>query len=140
MPKITPKQYQEILEGISLKGLSLVKSNCVLNEKNKTEKMDIEIDEKSAYVSKGNDVFVTQKYCLTVGDKRRYFLKVECKYQLIFETKKEFSKEFFKIYKQLSLPTNIWPFFREYVFDMSSKMYIPPLILPLKRIVRTKPK
>lgn len=39
--------------------------------------------------------------------------------------------EYFAIYSQVSLPINIWPFFRELVHATTSRMNIPPLTLPL---------
>ena len=141
--KISPQKYKEIFEGLSLENMELVKSYSHLQRENfNEEKMDMNIVEKITYtfldkVPK-NKILITQSYCLTAGNKTKYFIKMECEYHLILDSKKDFTDDFFNIYKQISLPMNTWPFFREFVYNMSSRMYVPPIVLPFKKVIKFK--
>ena len=48
------------------------------------------------------------------------------------------TKEFFDVFKELSLPTIVWPYFREYIQNMVSRTGLPPFVLPAKIISKIK--
>jgi len=77
----------------------------------------------------GFSIFV--RYILTAKVRNKIFLKIEAAYELFFSSEEEISDEFFDIYREISLPFNIWPFFRELVNSLTARMGIPPITLPL---------
>lgn len=48
------------------------------------------------------------------------------------------TKEFFDVFKELSLSTIVWPYFREYIQNMVSRTGLPPFVLPSKIIAKSK--
>ncbi len=66
-----------------------------------------------------------------IPEKSKKFLTVKCAYRLIYSSEEEFTEEFFELFKARTLPVNSWPFFRELVNNITARMYIPPITLPL---------
>ncbi len=142
-PKISSEEYGNILKGLRFERIELVKSSCHVQKKNCSKNMsNITIGEgcnfKLSRNKKKSNVLIIQKYCLIIGAKKKYFVKIECEFNLLLQSKEKFTKDFFKTYKNISLPGISWPFFREFVYSNTARMYLPPLVLPFKRIVASK--
>ena len=134
--QISPEKYARILNKTELVGLYLESSKVDFHRKNYSLKkpMEVSIREKATYDQKDDRVFVTHKYFLTVKPsemKKVFSLKISAAFVLIYQADPSFSDDFFDVFKSLSLPINSWPYFREFVQNMTSRMNIPPVTLPL---------
>ncbi len=94
-------------------------------------KVTVAIDDNASYKNIENGFSVENSYTLTIKNHRKVALKIEATYLIMYSSKSEISDDFFDIYKKFSLPLNIWPYFRELVNTITSKMNIKPLTLPL---------
>lgn len=131
---ISKKEYEDILNGLELEEISMVDGKFSLKNEELSPESNLKISEKFSYeMSSGGAIIIYHSYKLSVINKktRRKSLGIECTLCVNYSSKKEFTQEFFEIFKDLNLPVNTWPFFREYVFNVTSRMYIPPLTLPL---------
>ena len=131
--KIPPDQYRKLLKELELIKIRMIKSNCTLNYKD-GELQPVQISEKTQVNQIENGkVEIIQSYKLTAKfDKsEEIFINISASYQLQFLIKFEYNEDFFDIYKKISLPLTTFPFFREYIFNITSRMNIPPLTLPL---------
>ena len=126
-----PKRYREILKGIQLDTIALRSLKAHIHRENMEGSMKIELQESAAYRNAEDGFEVSAQYVLIGKSKRRIALRVDCTYDLFFTSEEEINDEFFEIYKEFSLPLNLWPFFRELVYSITSRMNIPPLTLPL---------
>jgi len=132
MEKISPEKYREILEGIELQSISLKTIKATIAHENLSDKMNISFKDEAFYTYEEDGFLVENKYILTAkNNQRKNVLKIECIYLLYFTSVEEITDDFFEIYKEISLPLNVWPFFRELVNSVTSRMNIPPLTLPL---------
>lgn len=134
MAKIEPKLYQEILSGLQLNNIRLIKVSAELNEDFLEQAVTVNIKDKADFsVTEEVNVDVRNEYRIILKSEKqeKEALKIRLTYQLSFVSEKEFSEAFFEIYKKLSLPLNVWPFIREYVNSLTARMNIPPLTLPL---------
>ena len=132
MEKISPDEYRRILDGIELKNILISNIKADLKHELLTEGMKIVIKDDAQYEMRENDFIIKNKYILTAKNQaNKIALKIECVFIVVFETKYEITDGFFEIYKDLSLPLNVWPFFRELVNSTTARMNIPPLTLPL---------
>lgn len=132
MKKISPENYKKILSGIELQNIQLSDFKASIKNELLSEGMEIAIKEKAKYKNEDDEFIVTNIYTLTAKNKeKKIALKIEGVYIVTFESSHEVSDEFFDIYKKLSLPLNVWPFFRELVNSTTSRMNIPPFTLPL---------
>lgn len=73
-------------------------------------------------------------------------LQIRAKYQLIYMTKKaeKFTPEQLGGFTQLSATSDVWPYWREFIQSMTTRMGLPPLTVPLfssssVEAVETKP-
>jgi preprotein translocase subunit SecB len=73
------------------------------------------------------------EYKLKIEDKANKAtpVNIECAYQAHFHAPKGFRREEAEAFVREYLAIITWPYFREFVSDMSSKMVIGPLTLPL---------
>lgn len=131
---IAPELYRKILKGLDLKNLYLTSCTCSIDRKNIGNDIRIKInDEASFFKSEKNEIEITQKYFLSARDRsaKKKYLNIKCEYCFIYSSNEDFTEDFFEIFKKVNLPINSWPFFRELVYNITSRMYIPPLTLPL---------
>ena len=139
--KITPKEYNRILEGLQPVIVSLESLSAWVDRENAFE-MDTTLSagcKDATFVQGGENVVVIASYRCRVRKGRKVILKIDATYRVEFSSEEPFSDEFFDTYKESSLQLLLWPFFRELVYDITSKMYIPPLVLPFQ-IVYQPPK
>ncbi len=133
-PKLSPEKYWSILKGLSLNSISLKNSKSSINiDVKPLTELSIKIkDEAEFYCKEENQVFVLHHFYLDArkeGSKSKY-IQIEVTFLIKLESKEIFNEDFFDIYKTISLHLNTWPYFREYVNQITSRMNIPPLSLP----------
>jgi len=132
MEKISPKEYRKILKGIDLKNILLADLKATIKHELLSEGLKISIKDSAQYSYEEDEFIIKNKYVLTAkNNDKKNVLKIEATFIVVFESKYEINDDFFNIYKEISLPLNVWPFFRELVNSTTSRMNIPPLTLPL---------
>lgn len=130
--KIKPEVYRKVLEGINIVNISVKKA--MLDCKTIPEDtLNIDVESTATFTNISHETFAVQLcYVLngkTEGNKGK--LEIQCEYELIYSTTQPINDSFFEIFKDIHLQTAAWPFFREFVYSMTSRMYIPPFTLPL---------
>ena len=126
--------YQSILKTIELNNISLYKISSLVEHKLLSENMVVSIEEDASYSYENKIMNVTNQYSLFAKNKDNdVVFKIESTFLLNFSASVDIDDSFFDIYKQTSLPLNVWPYFRELVNNISSRMNIPPITLPLMK-------
>ncbi len=136
--KISSEEYQKILTGLDLISISLKEAKCYLTSDIKFPgELNIEInsDEKLRIV-KEEQVQIIQKYSLDARKRntKSRFLQIDLTLMVTLKSKEKFTEEFFNVYKEVSLKLNTWPYFREFVNNITLRMNIPPLTIPLFKV------
>ncbi|MCX7611715.1 MAG: hypothetical protein N2043_09040 [Ignavibacterium sp.] len=133
-PKISPEEYKKILQGLDLINISLKESKTFLNSDiNPPTELNIQIkDEADFKIKEDGIVFISHKYQIDARkpESKTRFVKIEVTFLVKIHSKEFFSDDFFEIYKNISLHLNTWPYLREFVNQMTSRMNIIPLTLP----------
>lgn len=139
-PNISPDAYQSILKRIELKDLSIIESKTKLNEEFHAPKLELKINDNSTFETTENEFRVFSRYTFKAKgeEKSSPFVEMVVKFQLIYDLRDcpEISKDFFDIYEELSLGFIIWPYFREFVQNMLSRMNLPHLTLPMRKAIK----
>lgn len=133
---LSPEEYQNYIENLELKNIYLESCTAKVNKNNQDYPQEISINSKTSYKNLENEIAeVRRKYTLTSYKEKKsnFGVKISAEYVLIYHTKREFSEDFFEIFKNLNVPLNIWPYFREFVQNMVARMDLPNLTLPLKK-------
>lgn len=137
--EISPSQYHKYLKNTKLLEISLIKSSSnLVREKLAVESFGLEnpiidLEDNYKFTSKNDIYIITVQWQLTAKfekDKDN-FLDITAVYSVILGKKNELPKKFWDIYKKATLPLIVYPYFREFIQNITSRMNIPPLTLPI---------
>jgi len=135
-PKISPEDYRRILESLDLDTINIVEVNSKLREEFVSSSLQLFIDDKYTFEQDKTVLRVYFSYKLTAKDdsKADNAFVIYTKYLVKYKINKDvsISKEFMKVFSELTLGMLLWPFFRELINNTIYRMGMPPLILPLK--------
>lgn len=137
--KISPEEYSSILTSINLDNIFLSDGSvrvfdCV------SEGGTINLDFKDKYTfsqSENNAWFVASfKLDGIIGEKEEahklFSISGEFKVRYNKMKEVEITKDFFEVFKEISLTVFIWPYFREYIQNMVVRTGLPSFTLPAK--------
>jgi len=137
-PIISPEEYKKILKGLDLISISLKESKTFINtDINPPLELSIQIKDEASYKIKDDGfVFIFQKYKIDARkpESKTRFIQIEIVFLVKVHSEDKFTDDFFDVYKNVSLHLNTWPYLREFVNQMTSRMNIPPLTLPFYKI------
>lgn len=137
--KITPEQYQEVLSKLTLQEIRLISSNMKFTEENNENALELVIDEKLNFQDSGDVVSFLSSFKLVANGKsnEKEAISIDCVYKAVYSksTDVKISKDFVEIFENTSLGIILWPYFREHIHTNISKMNMPPLVLPMKRVL-----
>ncbi|WP_028575039.1 protein-export chaperone SecB [Desulfonatronovibrio hydrogenovorans] len=131
--KIPPDKYREILRNIRLKEIVLLNANIKSNRDNFAKSLKVDINLSSSSFQKHDDNVDIDIKCRLVAfeeKKSHYAILMESFYRMSIIAGEGFDEDFFEIYKEINLPVNIWPYFREFIANTSYRMGMPPMTLP----------
>lgn len=132
------KKYHSILNKIELKEIYLESCSAEINRENIEQQRNLEviIKDKASYEQLKNRLKISHKYFLTAKlpeTGKDFAIKTTAKFCLMFATQTTIEKDFFDTFQEINLPLNSWPYFREFVQNITQRMNIPPLTLPFVR-------
>lgn len=131
---MAPKRYNGLLKHVDLAEIYVSDSKVTCNKFISPGVADLHLDESFKIIkSTSEKVVIEAKYVFKAKIKKRNFLTINVKYNVVLQTSKHIPIEFFEIYNKASLPFHIYPFFREFVHSTISHMGLPTLILPLRK-------
>jgi preprotein translocase subunit SecB len=129
--KIPPTEYKKFIEGLNLAEIKLTYANVSIEETFKLP-ASINIKDKSSYKNlKDNKAKISIEYVLNAAPKgqEKSGFKIEVHYDLVYSVKTPMDDKIFKIFSETSLRIQTWPYFRQFVHQMTFYMNLPPLIL-----------
>ena len=134
--ELTPKKYREILRGVQLHRFLMAECAAKLKQEELVQARSISIDlsDKPKVRQKMSDGFVVEHIYSLIAKPtgtRAHALKITCTFVLMYSSTDEVPDEFLEIFIKRNVRTNSWPYFRELVQNMTQRMDVPPLTLPL---------
>lgn len=136
---ISPEEYSNILSSISLTQILLNDCSAKKHEvKSKGGAIDLDISMKLGFDQNASEVSFITTYKLegvkrSEGTDEKVFTITTSFLLSYMKTKEvEVTKEFVNVFKNNSIELVSWPYFREFVQNMISRMGFPPLTLPSK--------
>jgi len=136
-PKITPEEYRNILEALELDTLYLSELNTKFKEDFISSNLRLGIEEKNTFVQEDSTLKVFYSFKLTASDEAKtepaiyIFVKYTVRYKILKEIL--ITKEFIKVFSDITIGMLLWTYFRELVNNTTYRMGMPPLVLPLKK-------
>jgi len=135
---ITPEEYNKFIKKLSILRIELINVDFKKDESFKlpakvSTKDDSEykiLDEKQGLYTVLNH---HQLIAISKG-KEKPGLKIDVTFKFIYQNSIPLTNEIFKVFSRQSLVVHSWPYFRQFVQDLSSRAGLPPLVLDVIRI------
>lgn len=142
--KITPEKYSSILTSIELDNISLSNASIKVFELAPNGgNIDLDFKDKYSFSCSENKVCFVASFKLEGNIKRsenevHKLFSVSGEYNIKYNKANdiEVTTDFFDVFRDISLPVIIWPYFREYIQNMVVRAGLPPFTLPA-RIYKT---
>lgn len=135
---ISPEQYREILEGLSLESINLVECHAEIDhgllqeESSSASPVRVGMDQEIArWEQKGDVLLFYHRYRLRGRARRKHVLRIEAAYLVRYKTEQPVSAEFVQVFQQSTLILTTYPYFRELVDSTTRRMGVPPITLPM---------
>jgi preprotein translocase subunit SecB len=128
-----PKDYKKAVPKINLVDIIFQSGSWeIFREKLGSENhIDLNFDTEELEQDSFHTIFKQKFYVkVTAKELKEPAVTIKCDIIVICESKTEISPEFWEAYKQISLPVITVPYFREFVYSISVKMGIPPIVVP----------
>jgi len=136
-------EYRDFINQIEIVDLRLVSAqikNTGFVECPPEAEIGININAK---YENGEEKFtVFHRYNVRVKDAKtqRQAAKLSVEFAVTYSSKLVLTDEIFDIFKELNLPVNTWPYFREFVHNTFGRMNWRPLIAPTFKVGTKPPK
>jgi preprotein translocase subunit SecB len=133
--EISPNRYRELLNNTKLLEISVISFNSfIIRDKFLLKnKLSIKISDNYSLTFSKNIVkaIASLELNVPIDNSNESIILIKVDYEVNIEIKGEIPSEFWNIYQSVTLPLQIWPYFREFVQNTTSRMNIPPLTLPI---------
>ncbi|MBU1936023.1 hypothetical protein KKG05_01365 [bacterium] len=132
-PMISFKDYNRILNGLEPVSIQLTSSECKTGEEIRSSPVAVTIKYTPSLIETSNEmVAIKTKYEFLAINKEssNAIAEIAVEYTVKLVSKEKFTEDFFEVYKNNSLPINIWPYFREYIQSTLNRMGLPAFTLP----------
>lgn len=136
--QLKPQEYQKLLRKVILNSISLVEIKTKFEKELLPNDSVLSVSVTDSYDMnlKSNPIYscATLKIIASPGKikKSKSFLQIDAKYYISFNTDEDIPEVFWTIYQKFTLPNQIWPYFRELVQNITTRMNIPSLTLPIR--------
>jgi len=132
---IEPVEYARILTNTLLKKLGFLEIHSVLHLENyEAGEMSVDIIKNDTQFPRANDAdmyIILDKYKITGNVKNRPVFDIDTTIILLLETKEKIDDIFLTKFSKSTGKLIIYPYLRQTVQDLTSKMGLPALSLPL---------
>ena len=131
--KVSSEVYNEFTNGLNLLEIKLVYSEVKVEE-DFSPPAEVKVEEEKKYKNVEEGKFIVRhEYKLKGKEKGKakagFYINVI--YKLTYQSKTPLTKKIFNVFSEISLPLHTWPYFRQFVHEMSGRMGLPPLTLDL---------
>jgi preprotein translocase subunit SecB len=136
---LSPEEYKNLLSKIELIEVSLTSSNTSINlakmvpESSSLGLPQISITDDIKRSKKKDQFQINANWHLTAKFEKddKDFMDITASFNVLLLGKCTLPNSFWKIYNKSTLPLIVYPYFREFVQNMTARMNIPPLTLPI---------
>jgi preprotein translocase subunit SecB len=130
-------RYASFLSDLNLFSISLIRSTCRVNReeylKDDEAQVSYKLSSRSLDVQEHHfDVCSTIRLKVSTEKTKVLQLWVSATFELHFHGTPPLDQKYIKRFCDSEIKLIAWPYFREYISNLSSRMHIPPFTLPLQ--------
>ncbi|MCX6827703.1 MAG: protein-export chaperone SecB [candidate division Zixibacteria bacterium] len=141
LEKLTPNDYNQFLKRIEISDSYLKKLQFSVSSHSMTTQASYSLKENLGNVSIVEDKATIEiNYEIKASSTDKEIFQLGVQYILNYDIQGELPEEFYVIFKHYTAPLQCFPYLRELVHSMTSRMGLSPLILPLRKVLIEKPK
>ncbi len=138
---LVKEEYNKLIKCIELKRIVLCSLNCQLNSDifKQLGPGQAKVDFKPSFNLKSKDeksIYAEANFNVNVfeDDKNEKLFNIESSFLLIYEVKEECEDKAIEEFIKRNVPLNAWPYGREIISNLTSKMGLPPLNIGLYKV------
>jgi preprotein translocase subunit SecB len=134
---ISKEDYKKFIDNISLLRIELFHAEFKREEKVEfPAKVTITDDSKYRILDKKKGLYiVSNHHLLTATSKEgKIGLKIDVTFQFTYHNEIPLTDKIFQVFSHQSLRLHSWPYFRQFVHDLTTRAGLPPLVLDVVRI------
>ena len=141
-PKIPPKEYAEFVKGVNLLDIKFESGEFRDNGfdlASAGDKIKVKVSHRAEILEKKQFSFrVRDKLSFAVIDpnSRKHLIDIKASLLVEYSSNQEISEGIFEIFREINVPVNTWPYFREFVHNCLVRMGYPRLVLPAWHTVK----
>jgi hypothetical protein len=131
--RVSPAEYRAFIDGLELEWVYLKSSTgkrmrranleAVLTYVERRGKASYEVTEDGFRAS------LPFSYRFLEKDAEEPFGAISCEYVAEYRSSVVLTDDLFQVFRDMNLPTNLWPYVREHIHTTMLKMGLPPLVL-----------
>lgn len=133
--EITPEQYADFMEAIDVDEIrtlgfkAYIRRDALMDSEDPS--MDISDNLKINHTEEFTSAGVEFTFSLKSEKEKEPVLNISASYEVIILTEEDFPDEFWELYRTITLPSLVWPYFREFVQSTTNRMNVPAFTLPV---------
>ena len=135
---ISPEEYRKFINKLSLLRIELINVDFKRDESFELPaKVSTKDDSKYKTLDEKQGLYTVlnhHKLIATSKGKEKPGLKIDVTFKFTYQSSVPLTDEIFKVFSKQSLVVHSWPYFRQFVQDLSSRAGLPPLVLDVIRI------
>ena len=133
-----PREYATFLAALELFSIALARSTVRVDREEylKDEETNVNFKLFSKPIEIGEthfDVCSTLRLKISTEKSKKLQLWLATTYELHFHSASTLDAKFIKQFCDSEIRLVVWPYFREFVSNMTGRMHIPPFVLPLSQ-------
>jgi len=98
-------------------------------------KLSVDFKTKSRYELVDDGFVIYQRYSARIldGNTKKKVARIAVTFAVYYESAIPVDDELYERFSNTNLIVNTWPYFREFVHNMSARMNLPPLVAPVAK-------
>lgn len=127
------EEYNNFIKQIEIDDLHIASAKVdVLDSSYFPSSADAKWRMNASYENAEGQFNVSHRYNVTISDKetKEAKAKISVTFYVVYSSKIPISADFFEIFKARNLPLNTWPYFREFIHNITMRIGWPPFIAP----------
>ncbi len=127
------KMLSDFIEGVEMQDIYILESSVVRDE-NFYPPANLSDSAEYAYlnINNGFKVYLDHLIKTVEKNKKKPGLSIYVRYLAIYESKFEMTDDLFKKFSKTNLVLDTWPYLRQYIYDVSLNIGLPPFMLQMK--------
>jgi len=133
----SPKTYNEFIKNLEIKDIFLKQLSATYNTESLDQPANISVSMSANYFNYSPDfIKVYHKYLITLRGKgsTENNVDIKCSFVVVYRSQIKMTDSFFRVFRNLNLRVNTWPYMRELVHNTLKRMNIDAVIAPTYKI------